>query len=173
MLSPTLFCLPGRQAVITPVQRTFAEPLLGHSKQASLLPQGTASLFQERLYVSNFRTLRKLKKGTLILFYESTKQGGRGEVVAITRVRHSYLKPLHTFAADDFDQSVLDTNSLTAIGKSPMKTVTLFDNIFSLPRPVPLRTLKEIGCGRPNDLITTHEITDAQLQTILNEAFNV
>lgn len=173
LLSPTLFCLPGRQAVITPVQRSFAEPLLGHSKQASLLPQGTASLFQERLYVSNFRTLRKLKKGTLILFYESTKQGGRGEVVAIARVRHSYLKPSHTFGDSDFDQSVLDFNSLTAIGKSLMKTVTFFDNIFPLPRSVPLSTLKALGCGKPNDLITTHEISDVQLQAILNEAFNV
>lgn len=172
LLSPALLCLSGRPAVITPVKKSFSEPLLGHSPQGSLLPLGTASLFQDRHYLSSSRTLQHFKRGTLILFYESTKQGGRSEVVAIARVREAYLKPSEGLGASDFKQSVLTAKSLTSIGKSKMKTVAVFDNIFPLPRNVPLNLLKRIGCGRPNDLITTRPITDAQLQEILKEAFD-
>jgi hypothetical protein len=52
-----------------------------------------------------------------------------------------------------------------------MKTVTVFDNLFPLPDPIPLERLQSLGCGRPNDLITTRPINDTQLQAILAEAF--
>lgn len=172
LLSPALFCLPGRPAVITPVQRSFSEPLLGHSLQGSLLPLGTASLFQDRHYISASRNLRHFKKGGLILFYESTKNGGRSAIIAIARVRQAYLKHSDALGLTDLEQSVLTPSSLTKIGKSKMKTVTVFDNIFPLPRPVPLKSLQRLGCGSPNNLISTQSITDAQLQEILEEAFN-
>ena len=172
LLSPALLCLSGRPAVITPVQKSFSEPLLGHSPQGSLLPHGTASLFHDRHYLSNPRTLRQFKRGTLILFYESTKQGGCGEVIALARVREAYLKPSEALGVSDLKQSVLTAESLTSIGKSNMKTVAVFDNIFPLPCRVPLKSLKRIGRGRPNDLITTRPVTDAHLQEILKEAFN-
>lgn len=171
LLSPALFCLPGRPAVITPVQRSFAEPLLGHSKQGSLLPLRTTSLFQDRHYLSDPKTLKYFKRGTLILFYESIKQKGRGELIAIARVRQAYLKPCSTFDESNLAQSVLTTDNISNIGKSDMKTVTVFDNIYLLPKPVSLKTLQKLGCGRPNDLISTHSINDEQLQAILQEAF--
>jgi hypothetical protein len=172
LLSPALFCLPGRPAVITPIQRSFSEPLLGHSKQSTLLPLRSASLFQERHYLSGQQTLQHFKRGTLILFYESTKQKGRCEIVAIARVRQAFLKPFENFDNSDLTQSVLTATTLTSVGKSKMRTVTVFDNIYPLPKPVPLTTLQRIGCGKPTDLITTHPINDAQLQEILREAFS-
>lgn len=171
LLAPALFCLPGRPAVITPVQRRFSEPLLGHSRQESLLPQARVSTYQERHYLSHPRTLAYFKRGTLILFYESTKHGGRGELVAVARVRQAYLKPSNSLSAD-LQQSVLSESNLSEIGKSELRTVTVFDNIFHLPKSVPLASLQRIGCGRPNDLISTHPINDAQLQEILREAFD-
>jgi hypothetical protein len=106
-----------------------------------------------------------------MLFYESGKQGGRGELIAIARVRQAYLRPEEA-APDDFEQSVFTEARLSEIGKSETKTVVAFDNLFHLPRGVPLSSLQRIGCGRPNDLITTHSITDTQLQEILQEAFS-
>lgn len=170
LLSPALFCLPGRPAVITPIQRRFSEALLGHSKQVPLLPRGTASTYQERHYLGSPRTLDCFRKGTLMLFYESTKHGGRGELVALARVRQAYLRPAEELVSE-LEQSVLSESGLAEIGTSDEKTVTVFDNIFHLPNCVPLSSLQRIGCGRPNDLITTHPITDAQLQEILREAF--
>lgn len=171
LLSPALFCLPGRPAIITPIQRSFSEALLGHSKQTLLLPRGSASTYQDRHYLGSPRTLRHFKRGALMLFYESAKQGGRGELVALARVRQAYLKPSSELAPD-FQQSVLTKSNLADIGKAKAKTVTVFDNIFHLPKCVPLSSLQRIGCGRPNDLITTRSITDTQLQEILREAFH-
>lgn len=172
LLSPALLCLPCRPAVITPIQRRFSEPLLGHSQQTSLLPFNSVSLFQERHYISDSSTLKYFKKGALILFYESTKQNGRGAIIAIARVRQAYLKPCDDLGNHDLERSVLNEINLTNIGKANMKTITVFDNTFPLTHPVPLKSLQRIGCGRPNDLITTRTISDDKLQAILNEAFD-
>lgn len=171
-LSPTLLCLAGRPAVITPVRRSFSEPLLGHSPQGTLLPLGTLNLFKERHYVSSSSTLRHFKRGTLVLFYESSKGKGGAEIIAIARVRQAYLKAIDSMNEVDLGQSVLNLKSMSLIGKSKMKTVTVFDNIFPLPNPVPFSTLQRLGCGRPTDLITTKPISDSQLQAILEEAFD-
>jgi hypothetical protein len=64
----------------------------------------------------------------------------------------------------------MTSNTLSAIGDSAMKTITAFDNVFVLRHPVSLRKLQNLGCGAPNDLITSRPINDAQLQAILNEA---
>lgn len=171
LLAPTLFCIPGRPAVITPVQRRFAEPLLGHSQQASLLPQASASQFADRLYFSKASTLKHFKRGSLIFFYESSKGKGGRQVVAVARVREAYLKPCDTLDVSDLQQSALTKTSMKDIGRSPVKTVTVFDNIFPLPNPVGLATLRKLGCGKPNDLITTHPISEEQVRAILKEGF--
>ena len=171
LLAPTLFCLPGRPAIISPVRREYAEPLLGHSLQGSFLPQASASLFTDRIYLSQPSSLKHFRRGTLMFFYESGRDGGRSQVVAVARVREAYLKACDSFAISDLQQSVLTKTNLTDIGKSPMNTVTVFDNIFPLPNPVDLKVLKRLGCGRPNDLITTHAISNEQLQAILAEGF--
>lgn len=172
LLSPAILCLPGRPAVLTPIQKKFADELLGSSPQGSLLPRGTASLYHDRHYLSGPRTLRHFKRGTIILFYESTKNGGRAAVVAIGRVREAYLRQAELLDSDGLEHSVLTTSTLDRIGKSKMKTVTIFDNIFMLPRVVPLTTLKRIGCGEATHLITTHALSDSQFQEILAEAFS-
>jgi len=171
LLSPTLFCLPGRPAVLTPVQRRFAEPLLGHSQQASLLPLGSASQFADRLYFSKASTLKHFKRGGLIFFYESSKGKGGRHVVAVARVREAYLKPCDTLHVSDLQQSALTKTSMKEIGRSPVKTVTVFDSIFHLPNPVGLAVLRRIGCGKPNDLITTRPISEEQVRIIINKGF--
>jgi hypothetical protein len=114
--------------------------------------------------------LKHFTRGTLILFYESTRDGGRGEVFAIARVRQAYLKQKPELASN-LQQSVLSAGNLDDIGSSDVKAVAVFDHIFHLPKAIPLVTLRRLGCGRANDLITTHPISDHQLQNILAEAF--
>lgn len=170
LLGPALFCLPGRPAVITPIQRRYSEALIGHESQRSLLPSATASTHYERQYLSDLRTLKHFARGTLILFYESLRDGGRGEVVAIARVREAYLRSRPDLVSN-LEQSVLSADTLDEIGSSKVKAVTLFDHIFHLRNAVSLATLRRLGCGGVNDLITTKPISDQQLQDILAEAF--
>jgi GNAT superfamily N-acetyltransferase len=170
-LSPALFCFPGRPAVITPIEYKYAQPLLRHSKQSTLLPESSSSLFSERHFISGRNPYRVLTRGTLIIFYESNPPRGKGELVAIARVRRSYLKSAQSLEASDYARSVLTSETVDEIGTSQMKTVTVFDCLFPFPYPIPLDRLQSMGCGRPTDLITTHPINDTQLQTILAEAF--
>ncbi|NML34692.1 GNAT family N-acetyltransferase [Paraburkholderia antibiotica] len=170
-LSPTLFCLPGRPAIVTPLQRVFAEHLLAHSPQKSLLPHARAKLYKERHYLSSPNTLKRFRRGNLILFYESEKNRGQGAIVAIARVQHAYLKSQEAMENTDLDPSVLDSAGLEAIGRSLVKTVAAFDNIVYFERPVPRSTLQRLGCGSPTDLLTTRAIDDIQLQGILAEGF--
>jgi len=170
-LSPAIFCLPGRDAVITPILREFAEPLLGHSRQDSFLPRSRASQYSERHYISSKKTLKLFAPGTIILFYESSKGGGSSSIVAIARVQRAYLKADKATNASDLDPSVLSAETLSMIGLSGLKTVTAFDNVIHLPRPVGLTSLKRLGCGESNQLITTRRITPEQLERILEEGF--
>jgi GNAT superfamily N-acetyltransferase len=171
LLSPALFCLPHRPAVITPIEYKYAQRLLGHSPQATLLPEASSNLFNERHFISGRNPYRYLTRGTLVVFYETHPPRGKGELIAIARVRRSYLKSAQSLEESDFTRSVLTTETVGEIGTSDMKTVTVFDNLFPLPHPIPLERLQSLGCGRPNDLITTRPIDDTQLQAILAEAF--
>ncbi len=170
-LSPALFCFPGRPAVITPIEYKYAQPLLRHSKQSTLLPASSSSLFSERHFISGRNPYRYLTRGALVIFYESHPPRGKGELVAIARVRRSYLKSAQSLEASDYARSVLTSETVGEIGTSEMKTVTVFDCLFPFPHPIPLERLQSLGCGQPTDLITTRPINDTQLQTILTEAF--
>lgn len=170
-LSPVLFCLQGRPAVISPIERRFSEPLLGHSVQRSLLPDSTPALYSERHYLSDPKTIKFLARGTLILFYESGKGNGRQAIIAIARVAEAYLMGCNKLTISQLTRSVLTPRSLNEIGKAQSKAVTVIDNIFLFPNPVPLSTLKQLGCGRNNQLITTRPINNEQLNTILTEGF--
>lgn len=171
LLAPTIVCLPGRSAVITPVQRGFAEPLLGHSPQSSLLPRSKAASHSERHYLSDPKTLKHFRRGTVIFFYESGKRGGAAAVVAMARVRRSYIKPVDAIESFDLDPSVLDASTLQRIGSSKIKTVTSFDNVMVLRTPVPINALQKMGCGRPIDLISTRPISNEQMAAILEAGF--
>jgi len=148
-LSPALFCLPGRNAVITPIQADFADQLLEHSRQSTFLPHARAAQYAERHYLSDKKTLRHFKRGTIILFYESGKGRGSSAIVAIARVQRAYLRPVGAIERKDFDPSVLSADTLSMIGRSTLKTVTAFDNVIVLPKVVPLASLQQLGCGSP------------------------
>ncbi|GGC13087.1 hypothetical protein GCM10007205_22440 [Oxalicibacterium flavum] len=172
LLTPALFCLPGRKSVISPINKSFSDLLLGHSQQRSLLPSSRASLYQEKHYFSDPRTLKFFQRGALILFYESQRKRGLGAIVAVARVKQAYLKPIEILNSGDLDPSVLSQSTLSSIGKSEEKTVTAFDNLFAFPKPVSLEILKRLGCGLPSDLITTKPINDTQLQQIISAGFS-
>lgn len=171
MLAPGLFCLPGRQGVITPVRRQFAEHLLQHLPQGSLLPQPRVQLYQQRHYLSHPRTLSKFSVGTLLFFYESQAKGGLGGIIAVGRVARSYLQNRDAMGHAELDASVFESRQLESIGKTDTRTVTVFDNLHILPKPVYGDTLKRINCGTPVMLLSTQAINSDQVQSILAEAY--
>jgi hypothetical protein len=172
LLSPVLLCLPGRPAVISPIKRRFAEPLLEHSRQGSLLPAHTASLYAARHFLSDPRSLKHLQRGALMLFYESSEGGGEQAIVAVARIVESYLRRRDALVLSDLQASVLRPDTLDEIGQAQIRAVSVIDNIFPLKKPVPLARLQALGCGNFNQLITTKPITTEQLASILLEGFS-
>ena len=168
-LSPALLCLPGRAATLTPLRREYAEHLLSHLPQSSLLPSARAQLFRQRHFINGAQARSAFSRGGLIAFYESGKGSGFGAVVAVARVVHSYQREETALNGEDYKPSVLDPEQLSSIGKSRIRTVTIFDNLHILPRPVSLSVLKRLGCGTANQLITSRRLTDDQIQGILLE----
>lgn len=133
LLSPALICMPGRPGVLVPIQRDYAEHLLGHLEQMQLLPRAKALLYQRRHYLSSPRTLKSFQRGSLMFFYESMRHKGLKAVVAMARVTNAYLSAQGLVDKGDLDRSALEANDLAAIGKSDIKTVVAFSNLQNLP----------------------------------------
>jgi GNAT superfamily N-acetyltransferase len=168
-LSPTLFLLPGRAAVLTPIRASYADDLLGTSTQASLLPRPQAAILHERTYFSSARNDRLLCKGTPIVFYESGKSNGRSAAVAVARVTNTVIVTKRKVASTLIESGVLDEDDLTELSSSERIAATSIDNIMKLRRPVPLKRLRELGCVDGANLITSRSITSNHLHEILSE----
>lgn len=169
LLAPMLLCLPGREGVMVPIRKEFEEHLLADSLQDSFLPRGKAQLAPLRHYLSDKKTLKNFSRGDLIFFYESVKNKGVGAVIAVGRVLRAYLRDASAMQTGDLAPSVLDRSQLSSIGTSKTKTITVFDNVLRLPRPVPLNELRSMRCGEAHQLITSQRLSSEQVQAILDK----
>jgi hypothetical protein len=172
LLSPALLCLAGRAGVLVPIERRYAEHLLQHTTQGSLLPRARAQLFQQRHYVSGPNTAKTFRRGDLMFFYESSKDKGASAVVAVARVLRAYKQSQGDFDMKDFSPSILTEELLKEIGASKTKTVTVFDNLIRLAKPVDLMILRKLGLGQPHQLLTSRRITPEQVSAVLESSLN-
>lgn len=171
LLAPMLVCLPGRKGVLVPIRKQFEEHLLVDSPQDTFLPLGKAQLAPIRHYLSDKKTLKNFVRGDLLLFYESAKNNGAGAVIAIGRVLRAYLRDEAAMQADDLAPSVLVGSQLSNIGVSKTKTITVFDNVLRLSKPVSVSELRGLGCGEAHQLITSQRLSSEQVQAILKKGF--
>jgi len=171
LLSPTLLCLDGREGVMVPIQRRFEELLIAQSPQESFLPQSKAQLSPQRLYVSGPKTLKSFERGDLMFIYESMKDGGSGSIVAVGRVLRAFHRGTREGNDADLAGSIFTEDQLSEVGRSTTKTITVFDNVLRLPKPVPMRELKTLGCGAPQQLLTAQRLSSEQVQAILERGF--
>lgn len=169
LLAPMLLCLPGREGVMVPIRKQFEEHLLADSPQDTFLPRGKAQLAPLRHYLSDKKTLKNFTRGDLMFFYEPLREKGAGAVIAVGRVLRAYLRDESAMGVGDLAPSVLDSSQLSSIGVSKTKTITVFDNVLRLPKPVPLHLLKDIGCGEAHQLITSQRLSAKQVQAILDK----
>jgi GNAT superfamily N-acetyltransferase/predicted nucleic acid-binding protein/predicted RNA-binding protein with PUA-like domain len=169
LFSPGLFGLQGRQGVLVPVQPQYAEPLLNHSPQLSLLPRSRAQLLRQRHYIGGPATIRSFTRGDIIFFYESGRHSA--QVVALARVTGAYQRDMNLIGREDLAPSVLEENLLTEIGKAKFKTIVIFENIIKFQRPVPMEMLRKLKCGEPHQLLTAQRLSAEQVQGILELGF--
>lgn len=171
MFGPTLYLWPGREAVIVPIQRAYADELLGTNTQTrlSFIEDRDASFLSRRAYVNTPRARNAMRPGLPILFYESGKNGGRSAVVAVGRIVDSVLVPKEATSGDMVQRVVVDDLSyFSAVDEVLM---TSFDNLIPFPTPVRLAKLKEWGATGSSNLISATAISHENLARIIGAAW--
>ena len=86
VIGPTVLIWPGRNGVIVPIAKAYADELLGTGIQFPLFGSPEASFHANRTYFNSPRKAALMRAGSPILFYESIRSGGRGAIVAIARI---------------------------------------------------------------------------------------
>jgi hypothetical protein len=159
--------LPERPGAIVPIRPHYAEQLLDTSTQTHLFPKYEAGLLFQRAYFSSARTLSVLSPGTILFFYESQKDGGRGAVVACGRAVANSIRPPREVSKSVRRRGVLEDATLERIGKAGSTGVTMFDMVMRFSSPVPLTRLRGIGCADRSNFVTSRSIRYDHMRTIL------
>ncbi|MEO8735492.1 MAG: GNAT family N-acetyltransferase [Edaphobacter sp.] len=169
ILSPTLFLLQDRNAVLIPIRATYADGLFGTAEQGSLLPRRQAAVLHERVYFSASRNDKLLQRGTPVVFYESGKANGRSAAIVVARVISTVIVPKGQIAASLLDGGVVDDEDLEDFNSGKVVAATTIDNVLKLRKPVSLKQLRELECVDGSNLVTSRVIGAAQLAAIIEK----
>ena len=169
-LSPVIFSLRNRQAVIVPITRTFAADLLGTDLQYSFLDVPEAKFLSRRTYFNTTRAAGCMVRGSIIAFYESVRGGGRGAIVAIARIIDVTSVPVSS--TPEALQRGAVVEKLEKLTKSKRILASTFDNLIAMSEPVTLKTLRKIGCVARSNFVSATPISAAQISAIVNAGWN-
>lgn len=168
LLSPTLLIWPGRNGVIVPIARAYADELLGTATQPNLgfIANRDAAFLSLRGYVNSPRAAKKMRAGAPIIFYESKGKGrGRGAAVAVARIVNSIVISKSQLNAKSDNRLVIDN----ADGFSATDDVllTTFDNLMAFPAPVTFDTLKRFDAIGPTNLRSAVSLSSEKIDSII------
>lgn len=166
MFGPALYLWPSREGVIVPIQKVYAEELLGTAPpRLAFMTDRDASFLSRRAYVNTPRARANMRPGLPILFYESGKNKGRAAVIAAGRIVDSVLVPKTGVSKDEARRLVVDDLSKLSASKDVL--MTTFDNLMIFPRPVPFADLKKIGAAGASNLISATSVSHQLLVQIV------
>jgi hypothetical protein len=170
-LSPLIVLTPERPSVLVPIREKQANELLPEIRAQWPLFEKEASILVERTYFSKSPTARAIVRGSLIVFYVSRAEGGRGEVVGIARATNSGEGELSSMNSELFNRGVLDANDLSC-GKDDKSKVRFFtfDSFVIFPKPVSFKCLKTSGHVGKANLISPQPLEFDRLLILLAQA---
>jgi len=169
LIGPALLVLPQRPGTVVPIRATFADQLLDPAPQGALFPRYEAALLPRRTYFSDSRTLPALVPGTILFFYESKKEGGRGAVIACARSVENSSRLASEVDQADARRGVLENQAIRRIGRGGRTCVTTFDTVFRFLKPVSFSRLRSLRCADASNLVTSRPIQYDQVLTLLKE----
>ncbi|MAQ81698.1 MAG: hypothetical protein CMH12_00535 [Maritimibacter sp.] len=168
-MSPTLIVANNRRVSIQPIGRAYADELLGTSPQISLLDQYEGAFRSKKIYVSSGRSKNLFKTNQIIMFYESSRTGGRGAVVAAARVDNVVVQRKNETGRSDMKKTVVE--SVDRFSASGEVTMTSFSSLLRFPHPVSLDVLQELGAAGTQNLQTATIIATAAAQKIFDRGW--
>lgn len=170
IFSPSVFLCSGREAVIVPIKKRYVERLLAESMhQLSLLPSNEALLHVEKVYFRSTRNTRLFKRGDLMLFYVSGKEGGQ-EVIGHGRITSSRIMSVASAILKLQRQGAFEEQCLhdTADSNGNLHAIT-FDNFLLFSNPVSYGFLKRTNIISRTNLVSAERITSKNLNSIIDE----
>jgi hypothetical protein len=169
-LTPALIVWPGRNGVIVPIAKSYADDLLGTANQFALFGRPNAAFVGLRTYFNSPRTAAMMRPGVPILFYESERTGGRGAIIAAARIVDATISPKEQVSDVVLERGVID--NLTPLSASPDVLVTSFDGLIRFPNPVFLDTLRQLGAVGPSNFQTATALPNSALAEILDRGWS-
>jgi GNAT superfamily N-acetyltransferase len=169
-LAPTLIAWPGRDGVIVPIAKAFADDLLGTADQFALFGRPNAAFVGLRTYFNSPRTAPMMRPSVPILFYESERTGGRGAIVAAARIVDATISPKEQVSDDVLRRGVVE--DLTSLTVSTDVLATSFDSLIRFPNPVSLDTLRQLGADGSSNLRTATALPNVLLAAILDHGWS-
>jgi hypothetical protein len=169
-LAPTLIAWPGRDGVIVPIAKSFADDLLGTADQLYMFGRPNAAFVGLRTYFNSPRTAQMMRSGVPILFYESKRSAGRGAIVAGGRIVDATIVAKEQVSDELLRRAVVE--DLDPLSTSSDVLATSFDSLIRFPNPVALDTLRQLGAAGPSNLQTTTALPNAQLAAILDRGWS-
>lgn len=167
VFSPALFCLPGRPAAIVPIQKVWADELLGGA-QLPLFPKPEAALRSRRVYFSSPVNAKTLVRGRPIIFHESGKGLGRSAAIAVARVSRAEIIRKDKAPDELLQAAVVRGRALTRLTKGTTVLAVWFDNIMRFETPVPFSQMKAFGVDDKTNLVRSREIDSETASRIIS-----
>lgn len=167
---PVILFLPGRKALVVPIQRSYADQLLSTAYQHSLFPRPEASVLGEKLYLSSPRTLSVLEEGAVILFYESIgNDSGRGAIVAVAQITRTAIQETTTLDSRTTRRGVLSSGEVHSLSTTNKTGLTYFNQLMRLKHPIGLSRLRALGCADRANFVTARQIDENAALSIIEE----
>jgi GNAT superfamily N-acetyltransferase/predicted nucleic acid-binding protein len=169
LLGPTIIVWPGREGVIVPIRKPYADELLGTSDQAnfSFIHNKDASFLSKRAYINSPRSAKLMRPGSPIVFYESKRDGyGRGAAVAVARIVNSIV--VAKSQVDPKSDRRLVIENAEEFSATEDVLLTTFDSLIPFARPVSLKKLKEFNSTGRANLVSAVSLSSDQMNSILD-----
>lgn len=160
----SVFILPGRDGVVIPIKKWFAEGFFDHSGQSHLFP-ASAELLGHKSYLGAPK--KCMSVGVPLLFYQSAKKPAPGQIIAIARVVRARVIDTSKLSQAQKRHLVLTTGDINKLQNPALETV--FDNCVILPSPVMLDDLRNMECVPPMRFRTAEPIDYKQMHKILKK----
>lgn len=157
VFSPAILMLPGRRAAIVPIQRVWADDLIGGA-QLPLFPKPEAALRSRRVYFSSPQNAGTLVRGRPIIFYESGKGRGRSSAIAVARVSRAEILRKDQAPEELLQAAVVRGRALEELTKGATVLAVWFDNIMPFETHVPFSRMKVLGVEDRTNLVRSREI---------------
>lgn len=165
----SVFILPGRDSVIIPIKKWFAEDFFDHSEQNRFF-SASAELLGHKSYLCTTRAQRPLQVGMPVLFYQSKDKAETGQIVAVARIVRVQIIDTDKISDAKRRHLVLASGDIKKLKNPALETV--FDNCVILPSPVTLDELRKMECDHPTGYVTATGVTYRQMHKILKKGLS-